>query len=307
MNIYVFIYIVCSYAISILLQAYSNIPIDFQIMGSALLLLCIGIPHGTLDHLLTFKKQDTNPFKFYLYYLGAILLYLLLWVLSPSIGLISFLLVSAFHFGETQLHFFFKKKSQLRLFIYLSWGISILFTLIYYNIKELGQMTNSFDDTQVFLALYEHEIIKSIFIASNILCLSSFAFMYFNKLVTSQTLLSEVFFMAVIHLTAFLFPFIICFTLYFIVLHSLPSIVHQFSFFKQTNKEFSVLKLIKLMAPYSILSILMSSILIGLSYLNYLSISIPMVSLVVISVITLPHTMVMYNFNQSFLNKKSEH
>ena len=39
---------------------------DFQIMGSSLLLLAIGIPHGTLDHLITFKKQKTNKFKFYL-------------------------------------------------------------------------------------------------------------------------------------------------------------------------------------------------------------------------------------------------
>ena len=298
MNIYVFIYIVCSYAVSIVLQAYSNIPIDFQIMGSALLLLCIGIPHGTLDHLLTFKKQETNPLKFYVYYLGAIVLYLLLWIVSPSIGLVSFLLVSAFHFGETQLHFFFKTKSKFRLLIYLNWGISILFTLIYYNITELGEMTTSFDDTQVFLALYEHEIVKPIFMASNVLSLASFALMYYGKRITSQNLLSEVFFLAVIHLTAFLFPFIICFTLYFIVLHSLPSIVHQFSFFKKLNKKFSVIKLIKLMAPYSILSILMSSILIGLSYLNYLPISIPLVSLIVISVITLPHAVVMYKFNQ---------
>jgi len=298
MNIYVFIYIVCSYAVSIVLQAYSNIPIDFQIMGSALLLLCIGIPHGTLDHLLTFNKQETNPLKFYVYYLGAIVLYLLLWIVSPSIGLVSFLLVSAFHFGETQLHFFFKTKSKLQLLIYLNWGISILFTLIYYNSIELGEMTTSFDDTQVFLALYEHEILKPIFMVSNALSLASFALMYLGNSITSQTVLSEVFFLAVIHLTAFLFPFIICFTLYFIVLHSLPSIVHQFSFFKKLNKKFSVMRLIKLMAPYSILSILMSSILICLSYLNYLPISIPLVSLIVISVITLPHAVVMYKFNQ---------
>jgi beta-carotene 15,15'-dioxygenase len=298
MNIYVFIYIVCSYAVSIVLQAYSNIPIEFQIMGSALLLLCIGIPHGTLDHLLTFNKQETNPLKFYVYYLGAIVLYLLLWIVSPSIGLVSFLLVSAFHFGETQLHFFFKTKSKLQLLIYLNWGISILFTLIYYNSIELGEMTTSFDDTQVFLALYEHEILKPIFMVSNALSLASFALMYLGNSITSQTVLSEVFFLAVIHLTAFLFPFIICFTLYFIVLHSLPSIVHQFSFFKKLNKKFSVMRLIKLMAPYSILSILMSSILICLSYLNYLPISIPLVSLIVISVITLPHAVVMYKFNQ---------
>ena len=75
MNFYLFIYIVCSYAITIIFQAYSNIPIDYQIIGSALLLLCIGIPHGTLDHLITYKVQKTNKLKFYTYYLGTIVLF----------------------------------------------------------------------------------------------------------------------------------------------------------------------------------------------------------------------------------------
>ena len=297
MNIYVFIYIVCSYAISILFHAYSDIPMDLQVLVSAFLLLSIGIPHGTLDHLLTFQKQDTNKFKFYLYYLGSIILHLLVWIISPSLGLISFLLVSAFHFGETQLHVFFNKERKLRKIIYLNWGLSILFILIYYNIAELSQMTISFQDTKVFLDLYEHKIVKPIFFLSNILSLLSFAYMFLKGYIKYQKLLSELFFLAIIHLTAFLFPFVICFTLFFIVLHSLPSIVHQFSFFKRVKKKFSIIELIKLMAPYSIISILMSFFLIGLSYYNIIPISIPLISLVVISVITLPHTIVMYNFN----------
>lgn len=297
MNIYLFIYIVCSYAISIVFHAYSHIPMEFQIIGSALLLLGIGIPHGTLDHLITFKKKDTNKIKFYLYYLGSIILYILVWVLSPIIGLISFLLVSAFHFGETQLHVFFNQKRKLQKVIYLNWGLSILFTLIYYNIPELSEMTVSFQDTEVFLGLYEHQIVKPIFLLTNVLSILSFSYMFFKGYLAYQKLLSELFFMAIIHLTAFLFPFVICFTLYFIVLHSLPSIVHQFSFFKKLKQNFGLFELIKLMAPYSILSITMSFLLIGLSYYNIIPVSIPLVSLVVISVITLPHAMVMYNFN----------
>ncbi len=297
MNIYVFIYIVCSYAISIIFHANSSIPMDFQIMGSALLLLAIGIPHGTLDHLLTFNKKRTNKVKFYLYYLGSIVLYILVWVLSPNLGVISFVLVSAFHFGETQLHIFFSKQTKLQKIIYFNWGISILFTLIFYNIYELNQITASFDDTQGFLALYEHQVVKIIFVVSNGLSILSFAYMFLQGYLGFQKLLSEVFFLAMIHLTAFLFPIVICFTLYFIVLHSLPSIVHQFSFFRKLKENFSVLELIKLMAPYSILSLTMSFLLIGLSYYNIIPISIPLISLIIISVITLPHTIVMYNLN----------
>ena len=297
MNFYLFIYIVCSYAITIIFQAYSNIPIDYQIIGSALLLLCIGIPHGTLDHLITYKVQKTNKLKFYTYYLGTIVLFFLIWMIAPSLGFVLFLLISAFHFGETQLHFFFTKNTYISLFIYLNWGVTILFTLLYYNNAELNQMTQLFEDTQVFLSVYDHDTLKPIFIASNLGSILSFVYLFYKDKMSSQSLLAELFFLAVIHLTSFLFPFIICFTLFFIVLHSLPSIVHQFTFFKKFKKDFTKKELIQLMAPYSILSISMSAILIALSHLNYIPISIPLISLIVISAITLPHTFVMLNFN----------
>ena len=297
MNFYLFIYIVCSYAITILFQAYSNIPIDYQIIGSAILLLCIGIPHGTLDHLITYKVQKTNKLKFYTYYLGTIVLFFLLWMIAPSLSFILFLLISAFHFGETQLHFFFSKNTYISLLIYLNWGVTILFTLLYYNNAALNQMTLLFEDTQVFLSVYDHDTLKPIFIASNFGSILSFAYLFYKNKMSSQCLLAELFFLAVIHLTSFLFPFIICFTLFFIVLHSLPSIVHQFTFFKKFKKDFTKKELIQLMAPYSILSVSMSAILIALSHLNYIPFSIPLISLIVISAITLPHTFVMLNFN----------
>lgn len=297
MNFYLFIYIVCSYAITIIFQAYSNIPIDYQIIGSAILLLCIGIPHGTLDHLITYKVQKTNKLKFYTYYLGTIVLFFLIWMIAPSLGFVLFLLISAFHFGETQLHFFFTKNTYISLFIYLNWGVTILFTLLYYNNAELNQMTQLFEDTQVFLSVYDYDTLKPIFIASNLGSILSFVYLFYKDKMSSQSLLAELFFLAVIHLTSFLFPFIICFTLFFIVLHSLPSIVHQFTFFKKFKKDFTKKELIQLMAPYSILSISMSAILIALSHLNYIPFSIPLISLIVISAITLPHTFVMLNFN----------
>ena len=297
MNFYLFIYIVCSYAITIIFQAYSNIPIDYQIIGSAILLLCIGIPHGTLDHLITYKVQKTNKLKFYTYYLGTIVLFFLIWMIAPSLGFVLFLLISAFHFGETQLHFFFTKNTYISLFIYLNWGVTILFTLLYYNNAELNQMTQLFEDTQVFLSVYDYDTLKPIFIASNLGSILSFVYLFYKNKMSSQSLLAELFFLAVIHLTSFLFPFIICFTLFFIVLHSLPSIVHQFTFFKKFKKDFTKKELIQLMAPYSILSISMSAILIALSQLNYIPFSIPLISLIVISAITLPHTFVMLNFN----------
>jgi hypothetical protein len=70
----------------------------------------------------------------------------------------------------------------------------------------------------------------------------------------------------------------------------------EIEFFKKDNPEFSFLDFLKLLAPYSILSIFFTTILLLLSYYSYIPYSIPFLSIIIISVITLPHAIVMNIF-----------
>jgi hypothetical protein len=70
----------------------------------------------------------------------------------------------------------------------------------------------------------------------------------------------------------------------------------EFKFFKKENTGFTIWNFIKLLAPYSILSIIGTTILLLLSYYNIISYSIPFLSIMIISVITLPHAIVMNIF-----------
>jgi Brp/Blh family beta-carotene 15,15'-monooxygenase len=72
------------------------------------LLLATGIPHGALDHLVEQERslRQSQPFslpRFMVRYVVLIALYGLGWVLFPVLSLILFLLISAWHFGETDL------------------------------------------------------------------------------------------------------------------------------------------------------------------------------------------------------------
>ena len=116
------------------------------------------------------------------------------------------------------------------------------------------------------------------------------------KKIKIERLLSEIFLLFLIHITFYLFPFIIGFTLYFVALHSLKVMNDEFMFFKEENPKFSILDFLKMLAPYSILSIFFTAILLSLSYLNYIPYSIPFLSIMIISVITLPHAIVMNIF-----------
>lgn len=65
------------------------------------LLLLYGIPHGALDGY-SHANKDRLP-KFILRYCFIMLLVILFWAASPVVGLLAFLVYSAWHFGETDL------------------------------------------------------------------------------------------------------------------------------------------------------------------------------------------------------------
>ena len=90
-------------------------------------LLILGIPHGALDHLTEIlSKKNTINIKFIFYYLAMMVPILLVWFWLPIIGLICFLIYSAWHFGQTEINNW-KIESN---FIALLWGI-ILFSSLF--------------------------------------------------------------------------------------------------------------------------------------------------------------------------------
>ena len=88
--------------------AAGSIPPSVQITFFALFIFLTGIPHGAIDHLVekeTAERQQKTfnlPF-FLLKYVLTMLFYGFMWYLLPSVSLLFFLLISAWHFGETDI------------------------------------------------------------------------------------------------------------------------------------------------------------------------------------------------------------
>ncbi|MEO1022896.1 MAG: Brp/Blh family beta-carotene 15,15'-dioxygenase [Bacteroidota bacterium] len=70
----------------------------------ALVILLIGMPHGALDHIIDGNLEGWNPFtlnlKFYGWYLTAIAAYALVWVFFPLFSFAFFLAITWYHFGQ---------------------------------------------------------------------------------------------------------------------------------------------------------------------------------------------------------------
>ena len=89
-------------------QLDGEIPMKIQLMYFAIMIGTTGIPHGALDHVIAKTNAISNGQTFSIQqflgrYVLAILLYSAAWIFFPGISLIIFLLISAWHFGETDL------------------------------------------------------------------------------------------------------------------------------------------------------------------------------------------------------------
>ncbi len=122
------------------------LPQNIQIVFFVSLILLTGIPHGALDHLIqesTDKKMNRvyNSKIFSVKYLSIMVVYALAWYFYSGLSLLIFLVISAWHFGETDL----EKVPQNALiwsFTRLIYGFYILAFILLTHIEEVRPIVN---------------------------------------------------------------------------------------------------------------------------------------------------------------------
>ena len=105
-----------------------------------LLILSIGISHGSLDNVKGRKLfQIFEIKKFYIFYLAYILIaiiVIILWILIPYVSLIIFLMVASYHFGKEDTQFLIVENSYYNQFLFLLKGSLIVFAPMYFHFEE---------------------------------------------------------------------------------------------------------------------------------------------------------------------------
>lgn len=118
-----------------------TIPQSIQVMFFVSLILLTGIPHGALDHLIqeaTDKKLNkVYDIKIFLVkYLLIMAGYALAWFWFPVLSLLIFLIISAWHFGETDLEKV-PKNAVIWSLTRLIYGFYILAFILLTHINEV--------------------------------------------------------------------------------------------------------------------------------------------------------------------------
>jgi len=124
-------------------QYNGEIPMKFQLIYFAIMIGTTGIPHGALDHIIAKTSAISSGKSFSIQqflgrYVLAILLYSAAWIFFPGISLIIFLVISAWHFGETDLSH--ADDTRLWNLTRLLWGCLVLMLILLSHFEETASV-----------------------------------------------------------------------------------------------------------------------------------------------------------------------
>ena len=274
----------------IFLSAFDYLRNNSLLLVSLLLILSIGISHGSLDHIKGKKLLKILGFKssvvFYFGYIFVGLTTIIIWLLFPKLLLFLFLLIAAFHFGKEDSEFLNKRKN-FELIYFFKGSLIIGAPLLFHKNETLSIFKSlNFDITNSFLI--NSEILYFFILLSFI----SNIFLSLNKSFDAKSLLFMDF-LSILILNYFLNP-VLAFTFYFCFLHSIR---HSISLIKEinTNLKKGLPIFIKKALPLTIITIFgYIFALYILNNYNDLSESIYKVIFIGLASLTFPHILLEY-------------
>ena len=254
------------------------------------LVLLIGLPHGATDfllfrHLHSTKLSRKKVFWFFLFYVIAVFGYLGVWLLFPIIAMVSFLLISAYHFGQSNWQSI-PVSSWLRPVLNVAFGAFTIGGAVLWHCDEgypiVRQMIGDipvWSDTAM-------ANIQWLILLLNVVLIFGLGF---TGQISRFLLLPEVIKLTVLSFMFYFTPLLIGFTLYFTLWHSLSSLLDQISFFRRQCPSFTLSSYYYQAAPYTLLAIFgLLGLMFGQSILfpesSFLSLF-----LILIACVTLPH------------------
>ena len=250
-----------------------------------LVMLTIGIPHGSVDHIIAFINPASRRFKsklsFFTVYLSLIILNIIIWIFSPYLGLFTFLLVSCYHFGEAQVIGFNNTKNKLLNFVL---GANILLSLFLNNIFELQIILI---DLTLFSSIDLSTFDKTFFLLVSVAVLM--ISVVHCKIEKKVPLYAE---MSILYLIFYHTDILTSFSIYFGFSHSLPMLLLEYKEMKEKNFFSFYIKTL----PFTTLAIIFGIILYYFNNELLTANNLILFTFIVISSLTLPHVFIMKDF-----------
>ena len=267
--------------------------VNTQISFLVGVLILFGIPHGALDLYIDQKVNKAENNKWFLFkYLINILLYALVWYFIPSVALIIFILITAYHFGE--IDWLGKSETVIHKLVYSILGMSWILFLLSSNMQFAIEVFLNMGKSDINPATY-FKIAKTVYpISITLLFVVNFILFFFKAYFfdTNKDYYFSILQLAVLSLLNIFLPLWICFSFYFGIWHSLLSFDKIRLNFAIANSFQGWKQLLIKAAPFSIMAWIGILYIIFAAYNSKDSAGIFTLLFISLAVLALPHLQV---------------
>ena len=263
-----------------------------------LLILSVGISHGSLDNLKGKKLLQiygiNNPNIFYLIYIFIAITIIILWVVIPMLSLMIFLIVASYHFGKEDTQFLIIENSYFNQSLFLIKGSLIILAPMYFHFNETVSIFKLLliDNESFYKFLNFIETNKILFYGIILATLSNIILFTKNFEFKKFTIFLDYFSILIIN---YYFSPLIAFTVYFCFLHSIRHGITLMLELNETDLNLGFKLFIKKALPLTIFTA--AFFLFGLYFLNnYYSFNSSILKIIFIGLasLTFPHILLEY-------------
>ena len=264
------------------------LPVIYQDIVGFLLILSIGVIHGANDLLIikkyTRKDSLKSQINYFLYYLGLVFLGFLFFYVFPSIALLSFVLVSIYHFGEQHWEsnsFNTNLYKGKKIFPIILHGLTFFLVIFINNIDVVNDVLASFNS--IFL---DYSVLETLLI----ILFSIYMLMLLSFELFRRYFIGEFLFFLLLYFLTMNSSLIYGFSVYFIFFHSILSIKDQVNYIYEDDKSKYIKKYLINALPYFLLALFF---LVGFYFfIDIESINILPIIFTFLAAITFPHVIV---------------
>ncbi len=268
-------------------------------------IITFGISHGSLDQvkgatLLKYYNIE-NRSMFYICYILTGAFFFFIWYLQPTLFLISFILLGAYHFGKDDCYLMQIKENIFTNFIFLLKGLPIILTPFIFHFSEtihiVSTITQSNDSSFINFLYYLNE--------KNLLLIINFIiFIIANTIIINRRdKINYLVEFCALNVVNFTFTPFIAFAVYFCTLHSLR---HYLSLIEdlKINSYNEALKLFySNLIPITLLTI---TFILSFGFLSQSNLSLndhlTQISFVSLGVLSLPHLVLEVLYDNTLLS-----
>ncbi|MEC8323706.1 MAG: Brp/Blh family beta-carotene 15,15'-dioxygenase [Bacteroidota bacterium] len=238
----------------------SLLPESFELILGFILIFTFGMIHGSNDLMIVNRLSNSNNSKFFsilLTYMFVVSSAIVIFYLVPVLALSLFVLFSAYHFGEQHWEETLNEfNSYLKRIFFFCYGMLILFMIFNFNPDKVVEIIYEITSYSL-LEIYSLEVI-TILVGILFLLIS---YGLYNNSIKLPSVLRELALLLILGIVFKASSLIWGFTIYFILWHSIPSLLDQITFIFGNLEKKSIFKYAIAALPYWLISLIGISIL----------------------------------------------